>query len=209
MVLKTSVKLDGDWGMQSPGGNWFMTKSPKSLVLTPFLNSLLHTLVWKAANLAVMACRFSCAKTTALLCSWVVAAVDKNREQNFTAVAMTTLGHYEYLKLAIGRYEYCFTNKNLHHIWSKIVAKSVGDSLAWGSHFCSRGKGADQEQAMMDVNCKNYAFGILWMWVKFTVGSILGSSCFLELSKILTAISVLYNWYISVQMYRCACAISM
>ena len=42
-----------------------------------------------------------------------------------TAVAMTTLGHYEYLKLAIGRYEYCFTNKNLHHIWSKIVAKSV------------------------------------------------------------------------------------
>ena len=43
---------------------------------------------------------------------------------------MTTLGHYEYLKLAIGRYEYGFTNKNLHHIWSKIVAKSVGDSLA-------------------------------------------------------------------------------
>ena len=47
-----------------------------------------------------------------------------------TAVAMTTLGHYEYLKLAIGRYEYCFTNKNLHHIWSKIVPKPVGDSFA-------------------------------------------------------------------------------
>ena len=58
-----------------------MTKSRKSLVLTPFLNSLLHTLVWKAANLAVIAWRFSCAKTTALLCSRVVAAVDKNREQ--------------------------------------------------------------------------------------------------------------------------------
>ena len=33
-----------------------------------------------------------------------------------TPVATTTLGHYECLRLAIVRYEYCFTNKSLHHI---------------------------------------------------------------------------------------------
>ena len=113
-----------------------MTKSRKSLVLTPFLNSLLHTLVWKAANLAVIACRFSCPKTTALLCSRVVASVDKNGEQYFTAVAMTTLGHYEYFRLAIIRYEYCFKNKRLQHIWSKIVAKPLGEYI--GVFICLR-----------------------------------------------------------------------
>ena len=62
MALKISVKLAGGGGMQSPGGNWFITNNRNCSISTPFFISLSHTLVWKAANLAVMAARFSFVK---------------------------------------------------------------------------------------------------------------------------------------------------
>lgn len=67
MALKISGKLAGGWGMQSPGGNSFVKNKLTCSVSTLFTSSLLHTFVWKAANLAVMACLFSSAKTADLL----------------------------------------------------------------------------------------------------------------------------------------------
>ena len=74
--FEISVKLAGDGGMQSPGGNWLVTNNRNCSLSTPFLHSLSHTFVWKIANLAVMACLFSRAKTAALLSSWWVLATE-------------------------------------------------------------------------------------------------------------------------------------
>ena len=66
MASKISVKVVGSGGIQSPGRNWFLTKSQKFLISTRF-SSLSHTFVCKLANLLLMASRFSRINTEDLL----------------------------------------------------------------------------------------------------------------------------------------------
>ena len=148
MASNTSVSPAGGGGTQFPGGNWFLTNSRNSFVSTPFWNSLLQTLVWKSANLAVITCRFSRAKSAALLsCWWAEAAIDKNGGNTHCSchdnnvVNMNTGPRTKALNIA---------NARIGVLYNSVYS--------WGTHFCSRGKTlwTDHEGVRQTKHSKNY-----------------------------------------------------
>lgn len=65
MASKTSIRLVGSGGMQSPGRKKAITKRRNCAMSTfPFLNILLQIFISKRANLLVIASRFSRMKTS-------------------------------------------------------------------------------------------------------------------------------------------------
>ena len=67
IASNTLLRLVGEGGIQSPGGKSATTKSRNSSMSILILDIFLQTFVSKSANLSLMACRFSYAKTSALL----------------------------------------------------------------------------------------------------------------------------------------------
>ena len=99
MESKISVKLVGDSGMKSPGWNRLLAYCTNWWMSTPFLDSLLHTFVWKSANLCLMVSRFWNAKAAApLIFSVGETAANKQNGRHtntiyYTGNGVATPGH--------------------------------------------------------------------------------------------------------------------
>ena len=92
------------------------------------VDSILEQLV---AHFSLESCKFGGDGLTILVCKNFTQFVSSSSCRQewgtiLTAVAMTTLGPYEYLRLAIVVYEYCFTNKSLNHIMAKGCSQTSG-----------------------------------------------------------------------------------